>query len=152
MQGATFQISANNTGHSKNNVTKNPKSVSSVNKPLSSWGCCDAMTGITVLTLISLKSAELLLSGSIGIIFVRIVQMVQEFWEFRMFKKKCCKNLSDASNRLGFRGLNATVCMSIVADHFHPFMTTVYQASDGSYQQDNAPCPKAQIKSTNLVS
>ncbi len=34
---------------------------------------------------------------------------------------------------------------SIVADHVHPFMTTVYPSSDGYFQQDNAPCHKAQI-------
>ncbi len=39
--------------------------------------------------------------------------------------------------------LNATVYLSIVADH--PFMTTVYPSSDGYFQQDNAPCHKAQI-------
>ncbi len=38
--------------------------------------------------------------------------------------------------------LNATAYLSIVADHVHPFMTTV---SDGYFQQDNAPCHKAQI-------
>ncbi len=36
--------------------------------------------------------------------------------------------------------LNATACLSIVADHVHPFMTTVYPSSDGYFQQDNAPC------------
>ncbi len=41
--------------------------------------------------------------------------------------------------------LNATAYLSIVADHVHPFMTTVYQSSDGYFQQDNAPCHKAQI-------
>ncbi len=41
--------------------------------------------------------------------------------------------------------LNATVYLSIVADHVHPFMTTVYTSSDGYFQQDNAPCHKAQI-------
>ncbi len=41
--------------------------------------------------------------------------------------------------------LNATVYLSIVADHVHPFMTTVYPSSDGYFQQDNAPCHKAQI-------
>ncbi len=41
--------------------------------------------------------------------------------------------------------LNATVYLSIVADHVHPFMTTVYSSSDGYFQQDNAPCHKAQI-------
>ncbi len=34
---------------------------------------------------------------------------------------------------------------SIVADHVHPFMTTVYLSSDGYFQQDKAPCHKAQI-------
>ncbi len=41
--------------------------------------------------------------------------------------------------------LNATVYLNIVADHVHPFMTTVYTSSDGYFQQDNAPCHKAQI-------
>ncbi len=40
--------------------------------------------------------------------------------------------------------LNATAYLSIV-DHVHPFMTTVYPSSDGYFQQDNAPCNKAQI-------
>ncbi len=35
--------------------------------------------------------------------------------------------------------LNATAYLSIVADHVHPFMTTVYPSSDGYFQQDNAP-------------
>ncbi len=39
--------------------------------------------------------------------------------------------------------LNATAYLSIVADHVHPFMTTVYPSSDGYFQQDNAPCHKA---------
>ncbi len=43
------------------------------------------------------------------------------------------------------RCLNATACMSIVTDHVYPFMTTVYPSSDGYFQQDNAPCHKAQI-------
>ncbi len=38
--------------------------------------------------------------------------------------------------------LNATAYLSIVADHVHPFMTP---SSDGYFQQDNAPCQKAQI-------
>ncbi len=38
--------------------------------------------------------------------------------------------------------LNATAYLSIVADHVHPFMTTVYPSSDGYFQQDNAPCHK----------
>ncbi len=39
--------------------------------------------------------------------------------------------------------LNATAYLSIVADHVHPFMTTVYPSSDGYFQQDNAPCHKS---------
>ncbi len=35
--------------------------------------------------------------------------------------------------------LNATAYLSIVADHIHPFMTTVYPSSDGYFQQDNEP-------------
>ncbi len=34
--------------------------------------------------------------------------------------------------------LNATAYLSIVSDHVHPFMTTVYQSSDDYFQQDNA--------------
>ncbi len=41
--------------------------------------------------------------------------------------------------------LSATAYLSIVADHVHPFMTTVYPSFDGFFQQDNAPCHKAQI-------
>ncbi len=40
---------------------------------------------------------------------------------------------------------NTTAYLSIVADHVHPFMTTVYSSSDVYFQQDNAPCHKAQI-------
>ncbi len=40
--------------------------------------------------------------------------------------------------------LNATAYLSIVADHVHPFMTTVYPSSDGFFQQD-ALCIKVQI-------
>ncbi len=40
--------------------------------------------------------------------------------------------------------LNATAFLSIVADHVHPFMTTVYHLLM-YFQQDNAPCHKAQI-------
>ncbi len=35
--------------------------------------------------------------------------------------------------------LNTTAYLSIVADHVHPFITTVYPSSDGYFQQDNAP-------------
>ncbi len=41
--------------------------------------------------------------------------------------------------------LNAAAYPSIVADHVHPFMTSVYPSSEGYFQQDNAPCHKAQI-------
>uniref|UniRef100_A0AAY5KIQ5 Tc1-like transposase DDE domain-containing protein n=1 Tax=Esox lucius TaxID=8010 RepID=A0AAY5KIQ5_ESOLU len=41
--------------------------------------------------------------------------------------------------------LNATAYLSIVSDHSHPFMTTMYPSFDGYFQQDNAPCHKAQI-------
>ncbi len=41
--------------------------------------------------------------------------------------------------------LNATAYLSIVTDHVHPSMTTVYPSSDGYFQQDNASCHKAQI-------
>ncbi|KAG8571489.1 hypothetical protein GDO81_011667 [Engystomops pustulosus] len=40
---------------------------------------------------------------------------------------------------------NATAYLSIVADHVHPFMTTMYPTSDGYFQQDNAPCHEAGI-------
>ncbi len=35
--------------------------------------------------------------------------------------------------------------LSIVSEHVHPLMTTVYPSRDGYFQQDNAPCHKAQI-------
>ncbi len=40
--------------------------------------------------------------------------------------------------------LNTTVYLSIVADHVHLFITTVYHLLM-YFQQDNAPCHKAQI-------
>ncbi len=40
---------------------------------------------------------------------------------------------------------NTTAYLCIIADHVHPFMTTVYTSSDVYFQQDNAPCHKAQI-------
>jgi len=45
---------------------------------------------------------------------------------------------------LGHR-LNAMAYLSIVSDHVHPFMTTMYPSSDGYFQQDNSPCHKARI-------
>jgi len=41
--------------------------------------------------------------------------------------------------------LNATAYLSIVSDHVHPIMATMYPPSDGYFQQDNAPCHKARI-------
>ncbi len=41
--------------------------------------------------------------------------------------------------------LNTTVYLSIVADHVHPFNDYSVPSSDGYFQQDNAPCHKAQI-------
>ncbi len=41
--------------------------------------------------------------------------------------------------------LNTTTYLSIFADHVHLFMTTVYPSSDEYFQQDSAPCHKAQI-------
>lgn len=35
--------------------------------------------------------------------------------------------------------------MSIFADHVHPFMDTVHPCSDGCFEEDKAPCYKAQI-------
>ncbi len=46
--------------------------------------------------------------------------------------------------------LNATAYLSIVADHVHPFMTTVYHLLM-YFQQDNAPCHKAQIISDRFL-
>ncbi len=45
--------------------------------------------------------------------------------------------------------LNATVYLSIFADHVYPFMTTVYQSSDGYFQQDNAPMNAASTQISN---
>jgi len=41
--------------------------------------------------------------------------------------------------------LNVPAYLSIVSDHIHPFMTTMYPSSDGYFQQDNTLCHKAQI-------
>jgi len=47
--------------------------------------------------------------------------------------------------------LNATAYLSIVSDHVHPFMVTMYPSSDGYFQEDNAPCHKAQIISNGFL-
>ena len=41
--------------------------------------------------------------------------------------------------------LNATDYLSIVVDHVHPFMATMYRSSNGYFQQDNAPFHKAKV-------
>ncbi len=41
--------------------------------------------------------------------------------------------------------LNTTAYLSIVADHVHPVLTTVYPSFDGYFQLDNALRHKAQI-------
>ncbi|KAK3508781.1 hypothetical protein QTP70_006023 [Hemibagrus guttatus] len=41
--------------------------------------------------------------------------------------------------------LTCTTYLSIVADHVHPFMETVFPDGCGLFQQDNAPCYKAKI-------
>ena len=42
--------------------------------------------------------------------------------------------------------LNATAYLSIVADHVHPFMATIYSSFNGYFQCVNAPCYKAKAK------
>uniref|UniRef100_A0A3B3CGX4 Transposase Tc1-like domain-containing protein n=1 Tax=Oryzias melastigma TaxID=30732 RepID=A0A3B3CGX4_ORYME len=46
---------------------------------------------------------------------------------------------------------DATAYLSIVADHVHPFMSSVFPSSDGYFQQDNTPCHKADIISDWLL-
>ena len=41
--------------------------------------------------------------------------------------------------------LTRTTYLSIVADHVHPFMETVFPGGCGLFQQDNAPCHKAKM-------
>ena len=41
--------------------------------------------------------------------------------------------------------LTLTTYLSIVADHIHPFMKTVFPDGCGLFQQDNALCHKAKI-------
>ncbi len=47
--------------------------------------------------------------------------------------------------------LNTTAYLSIVADHVHPFMTTVYLSSDATSSRNNASCHKAQIISDRFL-
>uniref|UniRef100_A0A8P4G4M8 Transposable element Tcb1 transposase n=1 Tax=Dicentrarchus labrax TaxID=13489 RepID=A0A8P4G4M8_DICLA len=41
--------------------------------------------------------------------------------------------------------LTPTSYLDIVADHVHPFMETVFSDGSGLFQQDNAPCHKAEM-------
>ena len=41
--------------------------------------------------------------------------------------------------------LTHTTYLSIVADHVHPFMETVFPGGSGLFQQDNVPCHKAKM-------
>ena len=43
--------------------------------------------------------------------------------------------------------LTRTTYQSIVADHVHPFMETVFPGGCGLFQQDNASCHKAKMAS-----
>ncbi len=71
--------------------------------------------------------------------------------QFRLVVVVCCNGVGDIF--LAHFGplvpiehhLNTTAYLSIVADHVHPFITTVNLSSGGYFQQDNAPCHKAQI-------
>ncbi len=46
---------------------------------------------------------------------------------------------------------NATAYLSIVADHVHPFMTTVYPSSDGYSQQDTRCVTKLKSSRTGFL-
>jgi len=39
--------------------------------------------------------------------------------------------------------LSAMAYLSIISDHVHHFIATMYPSSDGYFQQDNAPCSEA---------
>jgi len=52
-----------------------------------------------------------------------------------MFSWHTLGHLGPAGHRL-----KAMAYLSIVSDHVHPFMATMYPSSDGYIQQDNAPC------------
>jgi len=56
-----------------------------------------------------------------------------------------CKNGVEDVFLAHFRPLraNAMAYLSIISDHVHPFMATMYPSTDGYFQQDNAPCHKA---------
>ncbi|GFU03065.1 transposable element Tc1 transposase [Trichonephila clavipes] len=41
--------------------------------------------------------------------------------------------------------MNATGYLNIIADQLHPYMTSVFPAGNGMFEQENAPCYKAKI-------
>ncbi|GBM29530.1 hypothetical protein AVEN_212249-1 [Araneus ventricosus] len=41
--------------------------------------------------------------------------------------------------------MNAANYLNIIADQLHPYMAFVFPTGNGIFQQDNAPCHKAQI-------
>ena len=41
--------------------------------------------------------------------------------------------------------LNSIDYLSIVANHVHPFMATMYSSSNGYFQHDNSPCHNAKV-------
>ncbi|CAL1285354.1 unnamed protein product [Larinioides sclopetarius] len=41
--------------------------------------------------------------------------------------------------------MNATGYLNIIADQLHPYMTSVFPAGNGMFQQDNAPCHKVKV-------
>ncbi len=47
--------------------------------------------------------------------------------------------------------LNTTAYLSIVADHVHPFITTVYLSSDGYFQQDTHSVTKLRSSQTGFL-
>jgi len=47
--------------------------------------------------------------------------------------------------------LNPTAYLSIVSDHVHSFMATIYPSSDSYFKQNNEPCHKTRIISNWFV-
>ncbi len=101
-------------------------------KWLWTWNGCWCQTGLSIS-----KTADLLVFSCTTI--SRVYREWSEKEEISSERQLCgwiCQPIEHC--------LNATVYLSIV-DHVHPFMTTVYPSSDEYFQQDNAPCHKAQI-------